>query len=472
MDARKKLVIMGSLTCLLYAALAFIAYFYQISSIPPRGYAFKTFSLLINLLLVLAYWVTFKTANKKNEKNIGKIVVLFSVVFSTIMILIPPIGSADVYNYTYRARVKTVYNENPYIVATENYSDDMFYNFSPKEWNYLTMQYGPLWASISIGFSNIAQDSFFWNIFLYKLLALFSFFAGACFLRKILQMISPDKKIGGLFLYLWNPLILFEAVNNAHNDMLMISIVLAAIYFLLKKKYSTSLLVLLLSVLLKYITLVIVPVFLYFVLKNIPQLSKKVKFVLKTGIAVIIVTTLFYIPFWEGAEIFKGLFQQTQLSTFFLFSLFPSLVFAIAYLVGSYFSWSYDLLTDISRYFGLGAFIVVYFWQIKNYVKDKSKNFIYYSFLILFAYIIYYVSYLQPWYLVWLIPIAILVDKKYFLQFIFILTLAGLLSYIVLVNSLIYILIFVIILILSVITKKNYFQNFLNFNPSKSERNN
>ncbi|MBU2235436.1 hypothetical protein KKA01_00040, partial [Patescibacteria group bacterium] len=308
-------------------------------------------------------------------------------------------------------------------------------------------------------------------IFLYKLLALFSFFAGAYFLGKILQMISPDKKIGGLFLYLWNPLILFEAVNNAHNDMLMISIVLAAIYFLLKKKYSTSLLVLLLSVLLKYITLVIVPVFLYFVLKNIPQLNKKVKFVLKTGIAVIIVTTLFYIPFWEGAEIFKGLFQQTQLSTFFLFSLFPSLVFAIAYLVGSNFSWSYDLLTDISRYFGLGAFIVVYFWQIKNYVKDKSKNFIYYSFLILFAYIIYYVSYLQPWYLVWLIPIAILVDKKYFLQFIFILTLAGLLSYIVLVNSLIYILIFVIILILSVITKKNYFQNFLNFNPSKSERN-
>ena len=461
---------MGALTCLLYTALAFIAYFYQTSSTTPWGYAFRIFLLLINLFLALAYWVTFKTAKSSNGKSIGRIIILFSIAFSLILILIPPMGSADVYNYTYRARVQTVYNENPYIAATENYTDDMFYNFSPKEWNYLTMQYGPLWTSISIGFSSIAKDSFFWNIFLYKLLALFSFFGTAYFIRKILQIINPDKEARGLFLFLWNPLVLFEAINNAHNDMFMIFIVVAAIYLLIKKKYFIALLVLLLSVLLKYITLILVPIFLFFILKDIPQLRKKVKFILKTGISAVAIIVLFYIPFWEGPEIFNGLFQQSQIFTFFNFSLFPGLIFGMAYLIGNNLSWSYDLLSDISRYFSLVAFIFLYFWQIKNYIQNKSRDFIYYTFLALFVYVIFYLTYLQPWYFIWLISLAILVEKKYFLQFIFICTLAGFLSYTIIMNSLIYILIFIVLLFTSFIVKRNYFKDFLNLKISRRER--
>jgi len=462
---------MGALTCLLYAALAFIAYFYQTSSTTPWGYAFKIFLLLTNLLLVLTYWVTFRSSDYTKEKNVGKIIIAFSIAFSIILIMTPPMGSADVYNYTYRARVQTVYDENPYIVATENYTDDMFYNFSPKEWNYLTMQYGPFWTSISIGFSNVAKDSFFWNIFLYKLLAVLSFYGAAYFIWKILKRTNPEKRVQGLFLFLWNPLILFEAINNAHNDMFMIFIVVAAIYLLLKKKYFFSILVLLLSILLKYITLILVPIFLLYIFKNIPQLKERVKFFLKTGISVAIITGLLYVPYWEGFEIFKGLFQQSQIFTFFNFSLFPGLVFGMAYLVGSNYSWSYDLISNISRYFGLAAFVLLYFWQMKNYVQDKSRDFVYYIFLVLFIYVIFYLTYLQPWYFIWLISLAILIEKKYFTQFIVVCTLAGFLSYAIIMNSLIYIIILIILLFASFVAKKNYFVDFLNLRITKSERN-
>jgi hypothetical protein len=452
---------MGVISSFLYAVLAFIAYYYQTSATTPWGFSFKAILLATNLLLIVAYWFAFISIKSVNEKSIIKIIFLFSSVFSLIMLFTPPIGSADVYNYAYRARVGTVYDENPYVVPTGAYSDDMFYNFSPKEWNYLTMQYGPFWTSVSILFSNIAKNNLFWNVFIYKLLALVSFFGVAILIRKILQKFNPDNEVKGLFLYLWSPIIIFEAINNAHNDMFMMFAVIFAIYLLIKKWYVLAAITLLLSILTKYIPLLILPVFIYYVFKEVHETKKRLNFVWATGILAVIISTLFYFPFWEGTRTLNGLFEQSKIFTFANFSLFPGIIYWVLYVIGQSFSWTREFLSDIARVSGLTAFVVLYIWLIKNYFKGKYTDYIYYSFMILFVYIFFYLTYLQPWYFIWLISLAVLIDRKYFPQFIFICTLAGLLSYTIVMNSLIYVFIFLFIILVSLITNKNYLLKFL-----------
>ncbi|MFA6392169.1 MAG: hypothetical protein WCW66_05515 [Patescibacteria group bacterium] len=467
MSTRKKIIILGILTYLLYVVLVYSSFYYQINatnSIIPWGYNKQIFFILISIGLIVLYWLAYKSI-KNTKENIKKIVILFSILFSITFIIAPPIGSADVYNYAYRARVKTVYEQNPYLVATENYPDDLFYNFSPKEWNFMTMQYGPLWASVSIGFSKIAGDNFFWNIFLYKLLALLSFFGSAYLINRILKITNPGKSLQGALLYLWNPLILFETINNAHNDILMIFIVLLAVYLVLKKKYIPSLLVLLLSVLLKYITILLVPVFLYFILKNFQKKGDKMKLVLKAGCLAVIIIVLFYFPFWDGIRTFNGIFQQSQIFSFLNFSLLPGFVFGISYVVGSNYSWSYDTLSMISRNVGLVTFVLFYIYQHSKMLITRNIDLIFYVFLILLSYILLAVTYLQPWYFIWLIPLAVLMDRKYFPHFIAISSVVGLISYAFLVTSLVYMLTFIIVVFIAIISRKDLFSNFINAQP-------
>jgi len=465
MVLKTKIIFLGVGASVLYALLAYIPFGFDAHAIPPAGKNIMIYFLLINLGLWSIYLLAFQNIKKQiDSRSLVKLIVLFTVVFSIILILLPSIGSADIFNYIFRARVFTVYGENPYLVATENFSHDLFYHFSPKEWNNLLMQYGPLWTGISIGFSFIAKDSFFWNQFLYKLLAVMVNFGILYFVWCILSLIKPDYRIKGLFLYAWSPLILFEVVNNAHNDMVMIFLVVAAIYFFLRKKYLTSLVLLLLSVLVKYITLFLFPVFLIFLFKEVVGKKERIRLFGKTSIVLLVIIFLSYFPFWEGWQTFQGIFQQSRLISFMNLSLFPSFTFGGTYLLGNFFSWSYDIMMQIVRIFGVLVFLAFYLWQLRLLVKNKnSQDFIYRIFLVLFIYTIYAVFSLQPWYFLWILPLAVLIDKKYFLHFIFFITLIGLFSYTFVVISILFVLIFVLLLFLSFFTKGRYFTSFLGF---------
>ncbi|PIY96864.1 MAG: hypothetical protein COY66_02385 [Candidatus Kerfeldbacteria bacterium CG_4_10_14_0_8_um_filter_42_10] len=459
---RTKIIILGLIISALFALLAYIPFGFQSLSTPPLNDHILIYFFLISLGLLISYFAAYRLIKEEKSQRISKIIVLFALIFSVILILIPSIGSADVFNYIFRARIQTVYGENPYLVATEGFKSDLFYNFSPQEWNYLPMQYGPLWTSLSIGFSYLAQDSFFWNQFLYKLLALLTNFGIIYFIWKILGIINPDYRIRGILLYAWNPLILFEAVNNVHNDLLMIFFVVAAIYFFLKKKYLFCLLLLLFSVLVKYITVLLFPVFLLFLWKEIIVPGERIKIFIKAAAILLVAAVLLYLPFWKGTGIFQGLADQSKIASYMNLSLFPSFLFNFILSLKSILTLTLDQIMKIVSIGGMIAFAIIYFWQLRL-IKQKGDDFVHRNFLILLGYILYAACFLQPWYFLWFLPLAVLIDKKYFPEFVFLFTLIGLLSYVFIVMSIILIVFFLALLFLSLTTKKNYFPPFLGF---------
>lgn len=463
MILKNKILILGGISCIFYAFLAYIPFGFGTLSTPPIDPKILSFLFFINLGLFLIYLLTFRLLKKEPASpKLVRVIVLFSLLFSIILLLLPSIGSADIFNYIFRARVFTVYGENPYLVTTENFPQDIFNHFSPKEWNYLPMQYGPLWAGISIGFSTLAKDSFFWNQFLYKLLALVINLGMIYFIGKILSLTSPDYKITGLFLYAWNPFILFEVINNAHNDIFLIFLAIVALYLLLKKRHLWSLIFLLLSVLIKYISLLLFPFFIIFIFKEMINKRERIKFFVKAAFALALIVFLFYLPFWEGWQTLQGLFLQSDIASFINLSLFPSFIFGGAYLLSNFFSWSYQDIIQIVRFGGISIFAIIYFWQLKKSFPDKdSSGFIYRNFLILFLYTIFAVVFLRSWYFLWTLPLAILIDKKYFLHFIFLITFLGLFSYSIVVISILFLLLFVVLLLIQPFVKERFFSTFL-----------
>ncbi|PIS42402.1 MAG: hypothetical protein COT24_03700 [Candidatus Kerfeldbacteria bacterium CG08_land_8_20_14_0_20_40_16] len=459
---RTKIIILGLVISIFFALLAYIPFGFHSLSTPPINHNILIYFFLVSLGLLISYFTAYQLIKKEKDQKIFRIIVLFALIFSVILILIPPIGSADVFNYIFRARIHTVYGENPYLVATGGFKSDLFYNFSPQEWNYLPMQYGPLWTSISIGFSYLAQDSLFWNQLLYKLLALLINFGIIFFIWRILGIISPDYRIRGIFLYAWNPLILFEGINNVHNELLMIFFVVAAIYFFLKKKYLFCLLLLLFSVLIKYITILLFPVFLLFLWKEINIPSERVKIFVKAAVVLLIVAVLSYFPFWEGTNIFQGLLGQSKIASFMNLSLFPSFLFEFILSLKNILMLTLDQIMKIVSIGVMIVFALIYFWQLRL-IKQKQDDFIHRNFLILFGYIIYAACFLQPWYFLWFLPLAVLINKKYFPEFVFLFTLAGLLSYTFMVMSIVLVVFFLALLFTSFFTKKSYFSPFLGF---------
>ena len=456
-------LLLGLLMAILFSAFIVIPVCLQESSLPPINQDAMLTFLAISVGLLICYLFGFKRlVSQGNNQPLLKIIIAFSVLFCVILILIPQVGSGDIYNYILRARVLTEHGENPYLTTTSTVPDDLFYIYSPKMWHEIPMQYGPVLASVSIATSWLARDSFLVNQLLLKILFALIHMANIVLIVKLTRLIKPAMGNIPLFLYAWNPLVLFEVANNAHNDILMAFLILLSLYFYYSKKYVLVWPVLLLSVFTKYVTLLLFPLLIYFVLKKIPR--EKVKtFIIKGALICLALTALLFAPFWEGFQTLKSLLMQTELYSFANLSLVPMLIFGATELFSNIYPISYKMATVLVRLTAFTAFFVLYLFLLYRIFKTQKKDVTFYSFLILFLYTIVGVTSLQPWYFLWVIPIAALIDRRLVWGIIFFITALGLFSYTFVLMSILFLVMFLIVVFLGMQKKWNIINIVRNF---------
>jgi len=129
-------------------------------------------------------------------------------------------------------------------------------------WTHRYYPYAPLWLVFTVPLSFLGFQKLLPTMILFKGLALAGYFGSAWFIYKILERIKPKKKLIGLAIFAFNPLVIIESLVSAHNDILMIALSLAGFWFLLKKKPLFAWLFLLMSIGIKFATALLVPVFL------------------------------------------------------------------------------------------------------------------------------------------------------------------------------------------------------------------
>jgi hypothetical protein len=140
----------------------------------------------------------------------------------------PPMLSPDVFGYIAYARLDIVHGFAPYIWGPGSFPADPVYPFL-QAWKSFPSPYGPLFTLASYGLAPFPVPIALWVL---KLAAL-----GAS-LGSIVLVCQANRKRGnnpvpGVLLMGLNPLLLEWALGGAHNDLVMMFLVVAGIYFIL-----------------------------------------------------------------------------------------------------------------------------------------------------------------------------------------------------------------------------------------------
>lgn len=173
----------------------------------------------------------------------------------------PAMLSFDIFNYITTAKVIYFYHENPYVIMPIELVNEPWLSFT-RATNKIAL-YGPFWIILTAIAFAISFGNFFLMLFSTKLLVTIFYFGTVWLLWKM------TKNLFAVAFFALNPLVVIETVVSGHNDIVMMFLAILAIYFLKKKKILLACIFLLLSILIKYATVFLIPVFIYAFIKNL-----------------------------------------------------------------------------------------------------------------------------------------------------------------------------------------------------------
>lgn len=156
-----------------------------------------------------------------------------------------PLLSHDLFNYMFDAKILTFYHANPYVMKALDYPMDPWIRFM--HWIHRSYPYGPTYLPLTLIPSFISMGKFVLGLYLFKAMST------AFYLISALLLYKMNKKWGIFFAT--NPLMIYEGLINAHNDLIGVALAVIGIYILFKKKNIWSRAFFLVSGGIKYITL-------------------------------------------------------------------------------------------------------------------------------------------------------------------------------------------------------------------------
>ncbi len=217
--------------------------------------------VLLSTFYLIFLW--FAKKNKISEKQFWLVLILSSV----ILLFSYNAFSYDLFNYMFDARIFTFHHLDPYQYKALDFPKDPWINFM--RWTHRTYPYGITWLGLTIPLSYIGMQFFLPTLFLFKALMVGSFLGTVYFLGKILDKASSPNKLLGLILFAFNPLVVIESLVSSHNDIVMMFLAIFSLYLLLSRKYLFAILILLLSIGIKFATVFLLPIFIIFFLLSI-----------------------------------------------------------------------------------------------------------------------------------------------------------------------------------------------------------
>jgi Glycosyltransferase family 87 len=177
-------------------------------------------------------------------------VVAIELVFQITLFLMPGVYTTDISSYVMYGHISAVYNLNPYIYPPQYFPNNPLLNpdwIHPIWWDQPSV-YGPLWTDIGWVVAKllapwaeltqtqpdglVLQIGLMDQIFAYRLLMNVIQLANVLLVWWILGRLMADRpraRLTALVVFAWNPLMLFDAAGNAHNDALMVTLLLLGI---------------------------------------------------------------------------------------------------------------------------------------------------------------------------------------------------------------------------------------------------
>ena len=259
---------------------------------------------LILVVLILVYALMYGIIRKTSRlspwtKSAVMVMILGSGIAN---ILMYPVAAIDVFYYLAELKLTYFYHQNPYVLTfSPAFDADYFARFG---WPlHVPLAYGPAWVLLGgvpaavAGFDDLPRLLLAYKAFSFALLLLCG---------SIIYCYYDDSKHGwlGAFAFLANPLVIFEAVGNGHNDIMMAVFLLMAVLALKRRSWLT-LPLLALSALIKVFSIALLPLFV------LAMATRKWgrAILLPSGLVALALTCAVVAPFWSDGRMLHGMSQ-------------------------------------------------------------------------------------------------------------------------------------------------------------------
>lgn len=365
--------------------------------VPALGTAF----VLGFMTVVGVYFVAYRLVSRC-KTGIG-LILLFAVLFAICLGLMYPVNAADLFLYEFQGRILVHHGENPYLHAPAEFTADPEAAFAPRP--DLPAVYGPLWLWLEALVQHIGGEHRLQRLLLLKIVAVGAHLANSWLIWLLLRNKPSRQRVTGTLLYAWNPLILLETAGNGHNDAVMMTCVLLAVFCVQHSRWFWVLPCLMLAGLIKYVSFLWVPLFALLILRQLGFSRRGLSVLGGSGLLSIGLLVLAYTPLWEGADTF-GALKAANSSRGLSLPLSLVLTWQALASTGSLAELAEPVVRGLS-WILLG---VVYTRQLKI-VRDL-KTLISACFWTGLVYVVVVVLQLQPWYLIWLFPLAVLSESQ------------------------------------------------------------
>jgi len=183
----------------------------------------------------------------------------FLILLSLILAFAYPFLSSDVFKYLFSARMVLDYGLNPHLVSPMDVPGvDLWLRFM--RWIHTPSPYGPVMTALTIPFYLLGLKKFTPTLYLFKLDQVAWYLLSVFIIGKLARTLKlGSKQVLAQLFFALNPLVLFEWLVNAHNDAPMITLLLLSLYLVTISRPLVSLLTLMLSIGIKYVTVVFLP---------------------------------------------------------------------------------------------------------------------------------------------------------------------------------------------------------------------
>lgn len=217
-------------------------------------------------LLMLGYVVGLQLALRASQtQQRAAIIVIAGGWLLCSITLLPayPGDSLDIFDYLFRGRMQVLFGVSPLAVPPLVFHNQPFYK--NLTWDSWVDAYGPLWEYASgmvartVGFVSDRRLEDY--VLGYRLFAIA--LTGGCgvLIALVVRRQAPQRVAAALLAWLWNPLLLIATAVGAHNDGIMLVLILGAVLLFQRQHWLLGLLALGLAAHTKITALLLLPVF-------------------------------------------------------------------------------------------------------------------------------------------------------------------------------------------------------------------
>ncbi|HZU75158.1 MAG TPA: glycosyltransferase 87 family protein [Dehalococcoidia bacterium] len=363
----------------------------------PGSWSSGAWWLTIVLAAPFAAWAPALWLASRLQGPLARLVVAgMAVVFALTLCGLYPITAADIFHYLADARTFWVYHQNPMVVPPSAHPFVIGISWADQ-----SSPYGPVWQFLSVIPAALFGTHWAWAVIGFKLLAIGFFFACCWFLYAAVRRAWPRRELLALTTFAWSPFVLMRVAGNGHNDIVMMALAVAALYFALDRRWRYVVPLLALSALVKFSTLLLVPPVLVYAWFASDARARRELVLASAGSAALAVVC--FVPFWVGRDTFKTFVQNTNL----VITSVPQLVS-----VAIHGAAAADTIDPGVREAGYVAFAAIYLALLGVLALRPRYDYLVAALaLTVIAYLTFNTWWFRPWYLLWFLPFAAMLSS-------------------------------------------------------------